>query len=128
MSAVGDLAAWLLQHVSELKGAKQRSVEAVRQHPNTHPNKLLGDAEAEELVSLPELLLRFLRAADIYEEWLIYEEWCCQLPDTEVETGAPMDDSTSASRWQRKSEDVLKGLIKNTRANCVSFKAFGVST
>ena len=37
--------------MSELKRAKQRSVEAVRQQGNAHPSKLLGDAAAEELAA-----------------------------------------------------------------------------
>ena len=51
MSAVGDLAGWLLQQVGELKRAKQRSVEVARQHGNAHPSKLRGDAAAEELAA-----------------------------------------------------------------------------
>jgi len=37
---------------------------------------------------------------------------CSQLPDTDLETGAPMDASKFASRWQRKAADVLTALIK----------------
>ena len=51
VSAVGDLAGWLLQHLSELKRQKQRSDEDVRQAANTCPSKLLGDADARELVA-----------------------------------------------------------------------------
>jgi len=35
-----------------------------------------------------------------------------ELPDTDAETGAPMDDATFTSRWQRQSEVVLKHLMK----------------
>lgn len=51
VSAVGDLAGWLLQQVSELKRQKQRSVEAARQAANMCPSKLLGDADARELAA-----------------------------------------------------------------------------
>ena len=51
ISAIGDLAGWLLQQVGELRRAKQRSVEVARQHGNAHPSKLLGDAAAEELAA-----------------------------------------------------------------------------
>jgi hypothetical protein len=37
---------------------------------------------------------------------------CSQLPDSDLETGAPMDASKFASLWQRKAADVLTALIK----------------
>ena len=51
LSAVGDLAGWLLQHVAELRRAKQRIIEAAMQTGNTHPSKLLGDAAAHVIVA-----------------------------------------------------------------------------
>jgi hypothetical protein len=51
MSAVGDMADWLVQHVSELRRAKQASIEAARLSGSSHPTKLLGDAEAAELAA-----------------------------------------------------------------------------
>ena len=50
-SAVGDLATWILQQLSEVKRAKELQDEAMRSSAYTHPNKILGDAEAAELAA-----------------------------------------------------------------------------
>ena len=50
-SAVGDLATWMLQHLSEVKRAKELQDEAIRSSGSKHPNKILGDAEAAELAA-----------------------------------------------------------------------------
>ena len=51
MSAVGDLASWLLTQVSELRRAKQEDDAATRLTGDNHPSKLLGDKEAAELAA-----------------------------------------------------------------------------
>ena len=50
-SAVGDLATWISQQLSEVKRAKELQDEAMRSSAYTHPNKILGDAEAAELAA-----------------------------------------------------------------------------
>ena len=50
-SAVGDLATWVLQHLSEVKRAKELQDEAARSSAEAHPSKILGDAEAKELAA-----------------------------------------------------------------------------
>ena len=50
-SAVGDLATWILQQLSEVKRAKELQDEAMRSSAYTHPNKILGDAEVAELAA-----------------------------------------------------------------------------
>ena len=50
MSAVGDIANWLMENVSELRRAKHTSIERIRSEGDHLPAKIIGDKEAEELV------------------------------------------------------------------------------
>ena len=50
-SAVGDLGNWILQHLGEVKRAKELQDEATRSSGDAHPSKILGDAEAGKLAA-----------------------------------------------------------------------------
>ena len=50
MSAVGDLASWLLTQVSELRRAKQADTAAAKSAGEQHPAKLLGGPTSSRVV------------------------------------------------------------------------------
>ena len=52
MSAVGDLASWLLTQVSELRRAKQADAAAAKSAGEQHPAKLLGGPTSSRVGSV----------------------------------------------------------------------------